>query len=84
MMDEEQIYFSVLGELVTPVPGVENAFAPGSLCDQLYRQMYEARCSVCQRLGVEEDLDVEMMLDSFFRINRELCLRMFRLGRELR
>ena len=79
-MNEELIYLSVIGELVEPLPGIPNAFAPGQRCDVLYQQIYEARCRLCQRLGVEEDPDVEQILDSFFEINRELCLEMYLLG----
>lgn len=83
-MDVEKIYLSMLGELVEPLPGVKNAFAPGQLCDQLYQQIFEANCRLCQRLGVEEDADVECIVDCFFQINRELCLRMYQMGRDFK
>ena len=76
-MNEELVYLSVIGELVEPLPGIPNAFAPGQRCDRLYQQIYEARCRLCQRLGVEEDPDVEHILDCFFEITRELCLQMY-------
>ena len=79
-MDAERIYLSMLGELTEPVPGVENAFAPGQPCEKLYQQIYDAKCRLCDRLGEEENEDLEAILDSFFEINRQMCLRMYRLG----
>lgn len=80
-MDAEKIYLSMLGELTEPEPGVQNAFAPGQPCAKLYRQIYEAKCRLCDRLGEEENEDLESILDCFFEINRQMCLRMYRLGR---
>ena len=79
-MNEKLVYLSVIGELVEPLPRIPNAFAPGQRCDRLYQQISEARCRLCQRLGVKEDPDVEHILDCFFEITRELCLQMYCLG----
>ncbi len=81
-MDAEQIYESMLGELLEPVEGIRNAFAPGEPCAQWYEELYEANCRLCQRLGVEEDSDVECIIDRFFQINRDLCLQMYEYGRK--
>lgn len=83
-MDAEKVYLSILGELVEPLPGVENAFAPGQPCEGLYQEIFDANRRLCQRLGVEEDADVECIVDCFFEITRELCLRMYRMGAKLR
>lgn len=82
-MHAEKVYLSMLGELLEPMSGVKNAFAPGQPCDVLYQQIYDANRRLCQRLGVEEDADVECIVDCFFEITRELCLRMYRMGTEL-
>lgn len=79
-MDAEKVYLSMLGELVRPLPGVQNAFGPGKPCEKLYQQIYEAKCRLCGRLNSDEDTDVESILDCFWEINRELCLQMYRLG----
>ncbi|MBQ2997216.1 MAG: hypothetical protein IJE22_08315 [Oscillibacter sp.] len=79
-MDAEKVYLSMLGELTEPMPGVGNAFAPGQPCEKLYQQIYEAKCRLCDRLGEEENDDLESILDSFFEINRQMCIRMYRLG----
>lgn len=79
-MDAEKVYLSMLGELTEPLPGVGNAFAPGQPCEKLYQQIYEARCRLCDRLGEEENEDLESIIDSFFEINRQMCIRMYHLG----
>ena len=81
-MDAELVYLSMLGELVQPLEGIPNAFAAGEPCQMLYQQIYEAKCRLCDRLGVDEDADLECILDCFSEINRELCLRMYHLGLE--
>ena len=81
-MDMDLIYLSMMGELVQPLEGIPNAFAAGEPCQMLYQQIYEAKCRLCDRLGEDEDADVECILDRFFEINRELCLRMYHLGLE--
>ena len=64
------------------IPGVENAFAPGATCDELYRQIYHASCRLCRRLGQNnEDPDVELIINNFLEINRLLCLKMYRYGK---
>lgn len=82
MMDAVHIYETLLGERLDPHPNIENAFAEGTQCAKLYSQIYAARERLCDRLGLEEDPDVEILLDSFFEINRELCLKMFRYGQQ--
>lgn len=79
-MDEELVYLSLMGELLEPLPGIPNAFAPGTRCDVLYPQIYETRCRLCQRLDTDEDPDVEHILDCFFEITQELCYEMYPLG----
>lgn len=81
-MDAEKIYLSMLGELVQPLPGVPNAFAPGQLCSRLYTEIYKCKCRLLDRLGEDENPDLECIIDNFFEINRELCLRMYCLGAE--
>lgn len=76
-MDAEKIYLSMLGELVQPLPGVPNAFAPGQLCSRLYAEIYKCKCRLLDRLGEDENPDLECIIDNFFEINRELCLQMY-------
>lgn len=79
----EDIYYTLCGELIDEarVPGVENAFAPGSLCDREYGKLRGACDRLLTRLGKEdEDADVEEIIDAMLSIQRELCFQMYRLG----
>ena len=80
-MDVTHIYESMLGERVNPHPEIPNAFADGEKCARLYDEIYTAVQRLSDRLGVEEDPDVEIILDNFWEIDRELCQRMYRYGR---
>ena len=77
----EDIYDSMMGELVEPCPGIANAFAPGEKCEKLYEEIFQANRRLCARLGVEEDEDVEEIISNFFAMNQELCRRMYCYGR---
>lgn len=79
-MDIEHIYETLLGERLDPCPGIDNAFAPGQRCAMLYEEIYRSNQRLCERLGREEDPDVEKIIDNFFEITRELSIQMFRYG----
>ena len=87
MMDfVEYVYYSAIGQLSQEeaVPGVENLFADGSICDGLYAQVLEAYERLRERLGVlNEDDDVEIIINSLMEIQKEIAGRMFRLGKEM-
>lgn len=82
---EVDIYATLIG--VTDeehrVPGVENAFAPGSYCDRRYQDMLDCRQRLWNRLGSEDDEDVESMIIALESIQTALCIKMFRLGYDL-
>ncbi len=74
------VYETMLGlrEPGSQFPGVEDAFAEGELCADAYDQMRRAYSRLCQRLGVfGEDRDLNLMVDSMERIQKELCRRMY-------
>ncbi len=80
MSDFEAFYLSLLGELApeAAVPGVENAFAPGSLCGREYRRMREAYERLCTRLAVQdEDEDLNTLIDALEAIQKDLCRRTY-------
>lgn len=81
-MDLERIYETLIGERLDPYPGIDNAFADGSRCSNLYREIFAASQRICDRLGQEEDPDLELILDHFWSINRELCRLSFRYGQK--
>ena len=77
----EDVYYSLTGNLIEPVAGVEDTFAEGTLCAKSYQNIYDANIRLCKRLHVlNEDQDIEIMIHSFFEIQRELCLKMYEYG----
>ena len=77
----EEVYFTLLGESCEPIPGVENAFADGTVCDKCYNEMLDAYARLRDRLGVQdEDADVEIIINSLRKITDELCHQMFFYG----
>lgn len=83
ILNAENVYLTLTGELLEEyvIPGVHNAFAQGSRCDELYRQIYEANLRLCERLGkTDDDEDVELIINNFLEMNQILCLEMYRYG----
>lgn len=66
-----------IGDLV-----VENEFARGKKCCELYEQVYEAERRLCKRLNVDEDPDVELIVGHMFEIARILSTKMYDCGVE--
>ena len=63
-------------------PEIENLFEIGRECEQLYSQVYDANLRLCQRLGVEEDADVETIINALLRICALTGKRMYHYGAE--
>lgn len=59
---------------------VENEMEPGSICDKLYADVYERNRSLCKRLDVEEDEDIECIINTLFEIAERLSAKMFEYG----
>ena len=77
------VYQTVIGELELDyeLPGVENSFEEGSLCDQAYEQMRGAYDRLLHRLGLEnEDLDLETIIHCMTVIQKEIAYQMYRYG----
>ena len=83
--DPWDVYESLIGEQEEGhrVPTVENAFLPGSECDRLYTEVYNANCRICQRLGVAEDRDLEEIIHNLWKISRILSIKMYGYGQKL-
>ena len=60
---------------------IENEFAEGKECSELYKEVYEANRSLCERLGVEENKDVEKIINSMFDIAEILAKKMYHYGK---
>ena len=78
----QDVYDTLCGHLIPEacVPGVENAFAPGGICDQSYESAVAARDRILWRMGVEEDADLNCIFDELTYIARKLGLKMFAYG----
>ena len=86
-MQKELIYDKMNGFLTDGLPSlaegtvVEDEFAEGKECCLLYESVYQAGRNLCERLGEDEDSDVEIILNGMERINRLVSLRMYEYGR---
>jgi len=77
---KEQVYYSMTGSLVDPIPEVENIFEQGKVFEVLYGRVLSARLRLDKRLGVQEDEDVEIIIDSLLRLQWEVASRMYDYG----
>ena len=79
------VYDLVTGSRIPQVddPVVENLFAVGRECEQLYNEVYNANLRLCKQLNVEEHADVEILVNSMLRICALVGKRMYRYGQEL-
>ena len=59
---------------------VKNEFTIGSKCAVAYQEIFEANLRICNKLGVQEDEDVECIVSNFFDILQYLSLKMFDYG----
>lgn len=59
---------------------VRDEFTDGSYCMNLYEKVYDANCRICERLGVDEDADVELIISSLMEIGWYLSMKMYDYG----
>ncbi len=79
----DEIYNTMIGilEKEYELPWVDNAFEEGQHCMRAYEEMRDAYERICERLDVgEEDDDLNIIVDCFESMQRELCRRMFDCG----
>lgn len=82
-MQKELIYDKMNGFLTDGLPSlaegtvVEDEFAEGKECCLLYEGVYQAGRNLCERLGEDEDSDVETILNGMERISRPLSMKMY-------
>ncbi len=76
----DEIYYSLIGELTeeAALSWVPNAFAPGGACDAAYHRLIGARNRILQKLGSDEDADLEQMLTEMDTISTLFSLAPFR------
>lgn len=86
-MLKEQIFEKMNGFLVEEIPPmpeqapIEDEFAEGKECCLLYEGVYQARKTLCERLGEDEDADVEIIINNMEKISRLLAMKMFEYGK---
>lgn len=59
---------------------VANEFAEGAPCAIKYKEIYEIGNRLCERLGVTNDSDVDMLMDNFLEILEVISKKMFDYG----
>lgn len=86
-MQKEQIFEKMNGFLAEESPflpkqvDVEDEFSEGKECCLLYESIYRAERNLCERLGEDEDEDVEAILNGMERIARVLAMKMYEYGK---
>ena len=60
---------------------IEDEFAEGKECCLLYEGIYQAERNLCERLGEDENEDVEAILNGMERITRILAMKMYEYGK---
>lgn len=86
-MQKELIYDKMNGFLTEGMSflqggaAIEDEFAEGKECCLLYEGVYQAGRNLCERLGEDEDSDVETILNGMERITRLVSLKMYEYGR---
>lgn len=66
-----------------PVPEseiVKNEFEEGRMCGGLYREVFLANRRICERFGVEEDPDVELIIRNLLEIGEHQSMKMYDYG----
>lgn len=86
-MQKEQIFEKMNGFLTEDLlmlpeqHVIEDEFAEGKECCLLYEGIYQAERNLCERLGEDENEDVEAILNGMERITRILAMKMYEYGK---
>ena len=59
---------------------VEDEFEEDKPCSELYGHVCDANKRLCERLGVQEDKDVDIIINCMFDISRILAMKMYDYG----
>lgn len=83
---KKKIYELMTGELdleqypVEESAVVKDEFLKGMPCEKAYRQMYEAKCHLYRKMGVTEEEDIEIIINSLLKITEHLSYKMYDYG----
>ena len=80
----EDVFDAMMGFLIPAarVPGVENIFEQGSPAYLKFEEIYLACERICQRSGVEEDPECEIIKNSLLELEKIIGVSMFKKGYE--
>lgn len=76
------VYNTLIGVLDDAycIPDVKNEFATGMPCEKMYEDVYNSYQKICEKYGINFDIDVEKIIDSMSQIGRELGYKMYEYG----
>lgn len=69
-MDLDRI--SLVGDL-----DIENEFSENRECKQLYGEVYNAKLRLAEKIGEDEDADIEHIINCMSKISRILAFKMY-------
>jgi hypothetical protein len=73
-------WYELEGTFIPESSMVENEFADGKPCAALYQEVFNANRRLCDRLGVDEDKDIEHLINNMQDIAKILAMKMFDYG----
>lgn len=56
---------------------IENEFSENRECEQLYGEVYNAKLRLAEKLGEDEDADIEQIINCMSKILRILAFKMY-------
>lgn len=83
---KEKIYYLMIGAFdidrypIQESKNVANEYEEGEFCDKVYEEVYDANRRICERLGVNEDEDLELIINNLLDIGRHLSMKMYDYG----
>ena len=60
---------------------IKDEFEEGSFCAQAYEDIYQAKQRLYERLDVESDQDIELIIYKMQNISRHMCMKMYDYGK---
>lgn len=83
---QKELIYNMMNGFLTDIPrqenvAIEDEFAEGKECGRIYEKVYDAKRSLCDRLGEEEDRDIETIVSGLEEIGRLLAMKMYDYGR---
>jgi hypothetical protein len=76
-------WYELEGTFIPESSMVENEFADGKPCAALYQEVFNANRRLCDRLGVDEDKDIEHLINNMQDIAKILAMKMFDYGMQV-